>query len=163
MSIDNIIKTVLGFGCREVTLTGGEPLAQKHCLNLLTRLCDSGNHVSLETSGALPIDAVDPRVVRVLDIKTPGSGEMASNRWSNLAFIRNRDVIKFVVCDRMDFDWCCKLIQQHQLAQRCSIYFSPSANELQARELAEWILADHVPVRLQLQVHKFLWGNEAGH
>lgn len=149
-------------GARHVCVTGGEPLAQKNCLPLLSSLCDAGFEVSLETSGALPIDDVDPRVARVVDLKTPGSGEVARNRYENLALLRAADQVKFVICNRADYEWSRDQVQQHRLASRCTVLFSPSAGQLAGRELADWILADRLPVRFQLQLHKVLWGDVAG-
>jgi 7-carboxy-7-deazaguanine synthase len=149
-------------GARHVCVTGGEPLAQKNCLPLLSSLCDAGFEVSLETSGALAIDEVDPRVARVVDLKTPASGEVARNRYENLALLRGTDQLKFVICDRADYEWSREQLQQHHLATRCTVLFSPSAEQLAGRELAEWILADRLPVRFQLQLHKILWGNVPG-
>lgn len=149
-------------GARHVCVTGGEPLAQKNCLPLLTSLCDAGFEVSLETSGAMAIDEVDPRVTRVVDLKTPASGEVARNRYENLALLRETDQLKFVICDRADYEWSREQLQQHHLATRCTVLFSPSAEQLAGRELAEWILADRLPVRFQLQLHKILWGNVPG-
>ncbi len=149
-------------GARHVCVTGGEPLAQKNCLPLLSSLCDAGFEVSLETSGALAIDEVDPRVSRVVDLKTPASGEVARNRYENLALLRQADQVKFVICDRADYEWSREQLQQHHLATRCTVLFSPSAEQLSGRELADWILADRLPVRFQLQLHKILWGNVPG-
>lgn len=149
-------------GARHVCVTGGEPLAQKNCLALLRSLCDAGFEVSLETSGALAIDEVDPRVARVVDLKTPASGEVARNHYENLALLRATDQLKFVICDRADYEWSREQLQQHHLATRCTVLFSPSAEQLAGRELAEWILADRLPVRFQLQLHKILWGNVPG-
>lgn len=149
-------------GARHVCVTGGEPLAQKNCLPLLTSLCDAGFEVSLETSGAMAIDEVDPRVARVVDLKTPASGEVARNRYENLALLREADQVKFVICDRADYEWSRAQLQQHFLTTRCTVLFSPSAEQLAGRELAEWILADRLPVRFQLQLHKILWGNVPG-
>jgi 7-carboxy-7-deazaguanine synthase len=149
-------------GARHVCVTGGEPLAQKNCLALLRSLCDAGFEVSLETSGALAIDEVDPRVARVVDLKTPASGEVARNHYENLALLRATDQLKFVICDRADYEWSRQQLQQHHLATRCTVLFSPSAEQLAGRELAEWILADRLPVRFQLQLHKILWGNVPG-
>ncbi len=161
-SIDEVLTEVGRHGTRYVCVTGGEPLAQRNCLRLLMRLCDEGYRVSLETSGALDVTAVDPRVVRVVDIKTPGSTECERNRLENLADLRASDLLKFVICDRADYDWSRRFIAEHQLVGRCAILFSPSHEQLEAVELADWILADHVPVRLQIQLHKYLWGNVPG-
>jgi 7-carboxy-7-deazaguanine synthase len=162
MSLDEILARVAGFHARHVTVTGGEPLAQKNCLALLQRLCDAGYDVSLETSGALDVCAVDARVSKVMDLKTPGSGEADKNRWDNLACITSHDQIKFVICDRADYDWAKDILRQHQLDARCEVLFSPVAGRLEPRQLAEWILQDRLPVRFQLQLHKILWGNEPG-
>lgn len=161
-TIDAVLAAVAAYAPRYVCVTGGEPLAQKNCLALLTQLCDAGYRVSLETSGALDISGVDPRVVRVLDIKTPGSGEVERNLLKNLDDLRASDVVKFVVCDRADYDWSREFIRAHGLTDRCQIFFSPSHQQLQARELADWILADRAPVRLQVQLHKYLWGDVRG-
>jgi len=160
--IDSILAEVATYGVHHVCLTGGEPLAQKRCLTLLTRLCDAGHEVSLETSGALDISEVDARVRRVVDLKPPGSGEVARNRWSNLAHLRAHDQIKFVLADRTDYDWSVAAINEHALAARCPVLFSPVHGQLSARELAEWILADRLPVRFQMQLHKLLWDDAKG-
>ena len=143
-------------------MTGGEPLAQKRCLPLLSRLCDAGYSVSLETSGAIDIGGVDPRVSRVLDIKTPGSAEVERNLWANLALLTPRDQVKFVLCSRADFDWAKGVLSEHRLHEVCEVLFSPSATQLPARELADWIVADKLPVRFQVQLHKLLWNDEPG-
>ena len=163
MGMDEVLQRVAGHGARRVTVTGGEPLAQKNCAALLTRLCDAGHEVSIETSGALSIAGLDPRVVRVMDIKTPGSGESARNLMDNLALLTPRDQVKFVICDRSDYEWSRALAAEHRLPERCQVLFSPSYEQLQPRELADWILADKLPVRLQVQLHKYLWGNVPGH
>jgi len=160
--IDEIVEEVAKYKTRHVCVTGGEPLAQKRCADLLERLCDSGFEVSLETSGALDISEVDPRVTRVMDLKAPGSGEVGRNRWSNLDALTARDQIKFVLADRADYDWARAAMDERGLAQRCDILFSPVYGKLAARDLAEWILADRLPVRMQVQLHKFLWGEEPG-
>ena len=160
--IDDILVEVAQYGVRHVCVTGGEPLAQKRCPALLRRLCDAGYRVSLETSGALDISEVDPRVVRVLDLKTPGSGEQARNRWQNLPLLNPQDQVKFVICDRQDYDWACATVAEHRLAERCDVLFSPSKDQLSARELADWIVADRLPVRFQMQLHKLLWNDESG-
>ena len=157
-----IAARVREFGARHVCVTGGEPLAQKDCPELLRALADAGYRVSLETSGAMAIDAVDARVTRVVDVKTPGSGEEHRNRYEQLALLRPQEQIKFVLCDRADFDWSRATLERLQLADRCCVLFSPSHEQLPARQLAEWILADRLPVRLQIQLHKYLWGNEPG-
>jgi 7-carboxy-7-deazaguanine synthase len=161
-TIDAVLEAVAAYAPRFVCVTGGEPLAQKNCLKLLTRLCDAGYRVSLETSGAIDIRPVDPRVVRVLDIKTPGSGESERNLPDNLADLRATDVVKFVICNRADYEWSLRFVAEHGLAGRCEVFFSPSHKELPARDLADWILADRAPVRLQVQLHKYLWGDVRG-
>jgi 7-carboxy-7-deazaguanine synthase len=143
-----------------VCVTGGEPLAQPRCGALLTALCDAGFEVSLETSGAFDIGGVDTRVARIVDIKTPGSKEAERNRWQNLELLTPRDAVKVVICDRADYEWAKDLLARHALP--CTVFFSPSYDELPAGTLADWILADHLPVRLQLQLHKVLWGNVPG-
>ncbi len=160
--IDDIVAEVLAQGVRHVCVTGGEPLAQKRCLVLLQKLCDAGMDVSLETSGALDVSAVDPRVSRVVDIKTPGSAEAARNRWENLPLLTARDQIKFVICSRGDYDWAKALVAEHELVKRCTVFFSPSKGEITARQLADWIVEDRLPVRFQMQLHKILWNDEPG-
>ena len=159
---DEILAEVARHGVRHVCVTGGEPLAQKRCLELLQRLCDAGYDVSLETSGALDIGGVDPRVSRVLDIKTPGSGESARNRWDNLPLLTARDQVKFVICSRTDFEWARGVLVEHRLHERCDVLFSPSFGQVEGRELADWIVAEKAPVRFQLQLHKLLWNDEPG-
>ena len=161
--IDAILAAVAKFGARHVCVTGGEPLAQKRCLVLLQRLCDAGYEVSLETSGALDVSEVDPRVVKVVDLKAPGSGEVARNLWSNLAVVTPRDQIKFVLADHVDYEWALDTVREHDLTARCEVLFSPVHGKLAPRELAEWILADAVQVRMQVQLHKLLWGEVPGH
>ena len=160
--IDSIVDEVVAHGVRHVCVTGGEPLAQKRCLALLSRLCDAGLDVSLETSGAIDIAAVDPRVSRVLDIKTPGSGEADRNLWENLPLLTARDQVKFVVCSRGDYDWATALVAEHRLHETCDVLFSPSKDELAPTALADWIVADRLPVRFQVQLHKLLWNDEPG-
>lgn len=160
--IDSILGTVGSFDAPHVCVTGGEPLAQPNCLTLLKRLCDAGHRVSLETSGAMDISGVDPRVVRVVDVKTPGSGEAPRNKTGNFPLLTDRDQVKFVICSREDYDWSKAYLQEHQLAGRCQILFSPSYLQIQPTELAEWVLADRLPVRFQLQLHKVLWGDVPG-
>ena len=162
MALDEILAAVAAFETHRVTVTGGEPLAQRDCLSLLSRLCDAGHEVSLETSGALDVGGVDERVIKVMDIKTPGSGEAARNRWENLAHLQPRDQLKFVVCDRADYEWAVARLREHGLDRRCQVLFSPAWGRLEARELAQWILADRLPVRLQIQLHKVLWGDVPG-
>jgi 7-carboxy-7-deazaguanine synthase len=160
--LDSILESVRQFDATHVCVTGGEPLAQPNCLVLLERLCDAGFKVSLETSGAMSIDRVDPRVVRVLDVKTPGSGEVARNRVENFPLLTSRDQVKFVICSREDYDWSRAYLQEHALSERCQVLFSPSYTEVPAATLADWILADRLPVRFQLQLHKVLWGDVKG-
>jgi 7-carboxy-7-deazaguanine synthase len=162
MSIDQVLGRVAEFASRYVCVTGGEPLAQKNCLPLLGELCDAGYRVSLETSGAMPLAAVDPRVIRVVDVKTPGSREERRNRYEELALLRSEEQIKFVICDRADYEWSREKVAALGLGQRCGVLFSPSAGQLPARELADWILADRLGVRFQLQLHKVLWGDVPG-
>ena len=162
MSFDEIIAQVAANQTRYVTVTGGEPLAQQACIDLLVLLCDSGYSVSLETSGALDVSQVDARVVKVMDVKTPGSGEVERNLADNINAISNSDQLKFVICDERDYAWSRDFVEQHQLYQRCEVLFSPSFEQLEARQLAAWILRDALPVRMQLQMHKLLWGNQPG-
>ena len=161
-SITDLVDEVRAFGVRHVCVTGGEPLAQKRCIGLLEALCDAGFEVSLETSGALDIGAVDTRVSRVLDLKTPGSGEARRNLLSNLALLTPHDQVKFVVCGRADYEWARAMVDEHALTDRCEVLFSPSFDEVAPRQLADWILADRLPVRFQTQLHKQLWGDEPG-
>ncbi len=163
MSVDEILGQVAGYSPRYVTVTGGEPLAQKNCLPLLSALCDAGYQVSLETGGALDIGEVDARVMRVVDIKTPASGEAGKNRWENLPLLTAHDEIKFVLCNEADYRWAKQIMQQHHLGERCPVLFSPAHGTLDATRLAEWILRDRLPVRLQVQLHKLLWDNRPGH
>ena len=163
MSVDVILGKVAGYSPRYVTVTGGEPLAQKNCLPLLNALCDAGYQVSLETGGALDIGEVDARVMRVVDIKTPASGEAGKNHWENLPLLTAHDEIKFVLCDEADYRWARQIMQQHHLGERCPVLFSPAHGALDATRLAEWILRDRLPVRLQVQLHKLLWDNRPGH
>lgn len=161
-SIDDIVSKVISFGARHVCVTGGEPLAQKRCLDLLQRLCDAGLEVSLETSGALDISAVDSRVIRVVDLKTPSSGELQRNLWSNIEQLTPRDQVKFVIGGREDYEWSRQIIQQHALPTRCEVLISPSFGLQAPAELAEWMLQDRLDARLQLQLHKLLWGEAKG-
>lgn len=160
--IDTILAEVARHGARHVCVTGGEPLAQKRCLVLLEKLCDAGYEVSLETSGALDVAGVDPRVSRVVDLKTPASLEMHRNLLSNLPLLTAHDQVKFVICDRADYEWARGMVAEHGLATRCEVLFSPSFDQVAPRELAEWILADKLPVRFQMQLHKQLWGDAQG-
>lgn len=163
-SLDDILEQVAAYRPRHVCVTGGEPLAQPNCIPLLARLCDAGYEVSLETSGALDIAAVDTRVSRVLDLKTPGSAEVARNRYENIAQLTPNDQVKFVICSREDYDWAVSKLIEYRLEQRTGeVLFSPSHHQVDARQLADWIVADNLPVRLQLQLHKILWNDEPGH
>ena len=162
MGLDDIFACVEKYPARHVTVTGGEPLAQQSCIALLRLLCDREYEVSLETSGALDISAVDSRVSRVMDLKTPGSGEQEKNRLGNLEYLSADDQIKFVICDRADYEWSRDMLKEHQLVGRCEILFSPSHEQQDARQLAEWILEDGLDVRFQIQLHKLLWQNEPG-
>lgn len=157
-----ILETVSGYKTKYVTVTGGEPLAQKNCIGLLTKLCDSGYEVSLETSGSISVADVDSRVVKVMDIKTPGSGEVEKNLYANIELLGDKDQIKFVICNQQDYDWALEKISEYQLSDKFEILFSPSHEELEASVLADWILRDGLNVRLQVQLHKYLWGNEPG-
>ncbi len=164
LSIASILEQLAAYRPRHVSVTGGEPLAQPNCIALLRLLCDAGYAVSLETSGALDISAVDPRVSRVVDLKTPGSAEVGRNRYENLALLSPHDQVKFVLCSRQDYDWAVSKLIEYRLEQRAGeVLFSPSHQQLDACELAEWIIADNLPVRLQLQLHKILWNDEPGH
>jgi 7-carboxy-7-deazaguanine synthase len=162
VDLDDVVARVREFNVEHVCVTGGEPLAQRGVHELMRRLCDLGLRVSLETSGALDIAGVDARVVRVLDIKTPGSGEASRNRLENLAHLRAHEQIKFVLCDRADYEWARALVQDRQLHRIAMVLFSPSFGQIAPGELAEWILADRLPVRFQLQLHKVLWGDAPG-
>lgn len=161
-SVDEIIKNIEKYSTKYVTVTGGEPLAQKECITLLKKLCDLNYIVSLETSGALDISEVDSRVIKILDIKTPGSLEVTKNKFDNLAHLLPHDQIKFVICDRNDYEWSKKIIEQFQLTEKCDILFSPSYQQLNYADLADWILADQLRVRMQVQLHKVIWGDVAG-
>ncbi|HME39338.1 MAG TPA: 7-carboxy-7-deazaguanine synthase QueE [Steroidobacteraceae bacterium] len=162
LELGAILDKVRGYGPEHVCVTGGEPLAQPNCLKLLERLCDQGFQVSLETSGAIDVAAVDARVSRVIDVKTPGSQESARNRIENFAELTRRDQLKFVICSRDDYDWSKAFLQEHGLSERCRVLFSPSYNQVSPTALADWILADRLPVRFQLQLHKVLWGDTPG-
>ena len=162
MTLQAVLDEVRRYPTRYVTVTGGEPLAQKNCLSLLRTLCDEGYKVSLETSGALDVSGVDSRVMKVLDIKTPASGEAEKNLWSNLDFLNTGDEIKFVLCDEADYLWASKMLRERDLVGKCEVLFSPAQGQLSATDLADWILRDQLPVRMQLQLHKILWGNVAG-
>ena len=161
-SIAAVLAEVGRFPARQVCVTGGEPLAQKECLPLLTALCDAGYDVSLETSGALDIAEVDPRVSRIMDLKAPDSGESARNRWENLDCLTVRDELKIIIASRADYEWARTALTAHRLAERCPVLLSPAQGSQDARQLAEWILEDGLPVRFQMQLHKLLWGNMKG-
>jgi len=160
--IDSILNEVAKYQTKHVTVTGGEPLAQPECLTLLSALCDAGFKVSLETGGAIDISGVDQRVYVVLDIKTPASGEEPNNTYANLERIKASDCFKFVICDRADYEWASEFVDKQQLNEKCEVFFSPSSNQLEAKDLADWILADQLPVRFQIQLHKSLWHDARG-
>lgn len=163
MTLEAVIEEVAALGVERVTVTGGEPLAQEHAPELLRRLCERGfREVSLETGGAQDLSAVDRRVVKVMDLKTPGSGEAESNRYRNIPLLASRDQVKFVLCDRADYLWARECMERHGIASRCEVLFSPAAGRLSPVRLAEWIVEDRLPVRFQLQLHKLLWGDERG-
>ena len=159
MPIGTILERVARFNTPYICVTGGEPLAQKNCLILLSALCDAGYSVSLETSGALPIEYVDARVARIVDIKTPGSGEVEKNHWANLTGLQTGDEVKFVLCDEADYEWAKAILHEHRLDQTCTVLFSPVHGSVDPTQLAEWILRDQLPVRMQVQLHKYLWDN----
>lgn len=160
--LDSVLADVANLGQHHVCVTGGEPLAQKSCLALLSALCDAGYSVSLETSGALDVSGVDPRVARIMDLKAPGSGEVDKNRYANLAYLNARDEIKIVLADEADYQWAVQQITEHHLTRRCEVLLSPVAGSLAPAQLAEWIVRDRLPVRFQLQLHKILWNDARG-
>lgn len=162
-AIDDIVAEVASHGARHVCVTGGEPLSQKRCLILLQRLCDAGHEVSLETSGALDVSQVDPRVRKVMDLKAPDSGEAKRNLWSNLEHLLPHDQVKIVIASRADYEWARAAVAEHRIAERCMVLFSPVHGAIQPRELAEWIIEDKLDVRFQLQLHKLLWNDAPGH
>lgn len=162
VSIDTILKKIAPYQTKYVTVTGGEPLAQPDCFLLLKKLCDTDFDVSLETSGALDISTVDPRVVKIVDVKTPGSAESSKNKFDNFSYLLPHDQLKFVICNRADYDWSKKIMSEYDLKNKCEILFSPSFEDLSAQTLADWILQDQLPVRFQMQLHKIIWGNVAG-
>ncbi len=163
-SLDDILAQVASYRPRYVCVTGGEPLAQPNCLPLLTALCDAGYEVSLETSGAMPVDQVDRRVSRVVDLKTPASGEVARNHYDNIPLLTRQDQVKFVICDRQDYEWSRMKLDEWQLADRVGeVLFSPSYGQVSPTALAEWVVEDNLPVRFQMQLHKLLWNDEPGH
>ena len=163
LDLDEILTQVKSYDCKHVCVTGGEPLAQKACIELLERLCDADYNVSLETSGALDIGGVDTRVSRVMDLKTPSSGEVEKNDYTNIPHLQQHDQVKFVIADRNDYDWSCAQLLEHDLTSRCEVLFSPVQDKLEPRQLADWILTDHLLVRMQVQMHKILWGDKPGH
>jgi 7-carboxy-7-deazaguanine synthase len=162
MSLEDVLERVASFDANYVCVTGGEPLAQRRCEDLLAALCDVGYRVSLETSGALDISVVDPRVVKVMDLKSPDSGELDRNLYSNLDHLTEVDQVKFVICGEEDYRWAVQQVVRQWLDRRCQVLFSPAAGRLAPSDLADWILRDRLPVRLQLQIHKILWGDERG-
>ncbi len=162
MEIESILDEVKKYNTPHITVTGGEPLAQKNCIKLLQQLCDHDYDVSLETSGAILVDAVDKRVIKILDVKTPASGEAAKNKFENLAFLGKEDQVKFVICDENDYHWSRQVIVEHQLENKCEILFSPVHDQLDAATLASWVLRDQLNVRFQIQLHKYLWGDKPG-
>ena len=162
MDIASILSEVQKYNTSHVTVTGGEPLAQKNCADLLKQLCDSGYDVSLETSGAILLDSVDERVIKILDVKTPASNEDSKNKFENFALLNSDDQIKFVICDENDYLWSKQIIEQHHLDDKCEILFSPCHDQLDATTLANWVLRDQLKVRFQFQLHKYLWGDKAG-
>ena len=162
IEIADILAKVAEFSTPYVTVTGGEPLAQKDCLVLLRQLCDAGYSVSLETGGAIDIGPVDDRVSVILDVKTPGSGEEKNNLWENLSHLKANDEVKFVLCDYADYQWAKQILTKHKLIEKCPVLFSPVYSQVNPTKLAEWVLADKLPVRMQLQLHKILWGEKPG-
>lgn len=161
-TVSDILASVASYAPQYVTVTGGEPLAQRACLQLLTELCNLGYTVSLETSGALDISEVDKRVIKVIDLKTPGSGELERNLWNNLNFLFPGDQIKIVICNREDYDWAKQIVVERDLTSRVQVLFSPSYQQLNPQDLAQWILQDNLRVRFQLQLHKYIWGDVPG-
>lgn len=162
MEIADILLKIAEFGTPYVTVTGGEPLAQKNCTYLLKALCDAGYDISLETGGAIDTNSVDSRVSIILDVKTPASGEAENNVWENLTRLKSTDEVKFVLCDRADYDWAKTMLATYQITPKCAVLFSPVTGKLNPTDLAEWILTDRLPVRMQVQLHKILWGNKTG-
>ena len=163
ISIAHVLEKISAYKTSHVCVTGGEPLAQPNCIPLLQRLCDANYIVSIETSGALDISQIDPRVLIVMDLKTPGSGEVSRNLWTNIPLLKPQDQIKFVICDHNDYLWACDMIKQSQLTEKAHVIFSTSWEQLNPTDLANWILADQLPVRFQLQLHKILWADAKGH
>jgi len=163
MNMEHILERIKSYGCEYVCVTGGEPLAQPNCIKLLKDLCDANLKVSIETSGALSIEEVDKRVMVVLDLKTPDSGEVDKNLLSNLKYLKPTDQIKFVICSQNDYQWACKMISEHHLSEIADVLFSPSFSQINPTLLADWIVKDKIPVRFQLQLHKILWNDSPGH
>jgi 7-carboxy-7-deazaguanine synthase len=161
--LDAILQQISAYKCQQICVTGGEPLAQPGCIDLLIQLCDLGYRVSIETSGALPVDKIDPRVMIVMDLKTPDSGECEKNLFSNLPNLKPHDQIKFVLCSRADYQWACDIIKKYRLSEHVEILLSPSFGQLDPRTLADWIIQDRLPVRFQIQLHKILWNDAPGH
>ena len=162
MTLPQILERVAVYGAHYVTVTGGEPLAQKGCIPLLKMLCDAGYDVSLETGGSLDTSHVDQRVSVILDIKTPGSGEVQKNLWTNLQHLKPTDEVKFVLCGREDYEWAKQVLADRGIADKCTVLFSPVYSQLNPTDLADWVLQDHLPVRMQVQLHKILWGETPG-
>lgn len=162
MDTASIMDEVKRYKTTHITVTGGEPLAQKGCIGFLKQLCDAGYDVTLETGGAMPLDSIDERVIKILDVKTPASNENSKNRFENFSLLRAEDQIKFVICDEKDYLWSKQFIEQHQLEDICEILFSPSHDQLDSTALADWVLRDQLKVRFQVQLHKYLWGDKPG-
>lgn len=162
-TIESILAEIACYKTQYVTVTGGEPLAQKGCWDLLKTLCDQGYDVSLETSGAISIVDIDKRVIKIMDLKTPGSGEVTKNYWPNIELLTEHDQVKFIICDKEDYEWSKNIIEQYELVNRCEILLSPSFHQVKNKELAEWILKDQIPVRMQIQLHKYIWGDVPGY
>ena len=161
-TLEQILREVAQYQAQYVCVTGGEPLAQKACNDVLKALCDAGYSVSLETSGAMDISQVDERVSVIMDIKTPGSGEESKNLWTNIPYLKAKDEVKFVLADRTDYDWAKQILEKYQLTEKSPVLFSPVYKTLPPADLAKWVLEDHLPVRMQLQLHKILWGEKPG-
>ena len=161
-SLEEVLAKVKKYACKHVCVTGGEPLAQKHCIELLNKLCEEGYQVSLETSGSMDISSVDARVKRVVDIKTPGSGEVEKNLYANIDCLTSNDEVKFVICNKEDYEWAKQLISQYDLTRRCQVLFSPVHGDIGPADLADWILQEQLNVRFQIQLHKYLWGEQPG-
>jgi len=161
-TFDKILERIKQYQTKYITVTGGEPLAQKNSIPLLKMLCDEGYEVSLETSGALDLSQVDKRVSKVMDLKTPGSGEVDKNRYENIKYLDKNDQVKFVLCDRVDYDWAVAMLNEYDLSTKTEVLFSPCYGQLQLVDLAQWVLADQLPIRIQTQLHKLIWGNQPG-